>query len=253
MRVTVTQLPDIIDEATWAALGSHVGQHGTELLLLGELCFSEWLAVRRDANDDDWVTSLANHDQWIERLGELNVATIAGTRPVLSEDIPHNDAYVWTAETGARDDHRKCYLPDEAGFWEASWYRRGDGEFDPTDIAGTTGGFMICTDMWFTEHARAYARAGVGLLLVPRATPGDTTDRWLAGGRTAAVMSGAFCLSSNRSGYSGRMPWGALGWIIDPEGTVLATTSDAEPFVTVDIDLDEAGAAKMSYPRYVLE
>lgn len=57
------------------------------------------------------------------------------------------------------------------------------------------------------------------------------------------VMAGAFCLSSN----------GGSGWIIDAEGTVLATTADQEPFVTLDIDLAAARAAKKSYPRYVAE
>ena len=253
MRVTVTQLPDDLDETTWSSLARHVSTNATDLLLVGELCFSPWLAIQRDANDEEWSASVAGHDRWISRLGELGVETIAGSRPIVDTGVPHNEAYVWTADAGAQPDHRKYYLPDEPGFWEATWYRRGDGEFTTVSVAGGTAGFLLCTEMWFTEHARAYARAGADLLLVPRATPGNTSDRWLAGGRTAAVMSGAFCLSSNRSGSSGAVPWGALGWIIDPEGSVLATTSDSEPFVTVDIDLAVATAAKSTYPRYVAE
>jgi N-carbamoylputrescine amidase len=41
------------------------------------------------------------------------------------------------------------------------------------------------------------------------------------------------------------------GWIVDPEGEVLALTCDAEPFVTLEIDLSRARAAKGTYPRYV--
>lgn len=254
MRVTVTQLPDLVDDVTWAALRDHVSANGTEFLLVGELCFSEWLAIRTDVADADWDTSITNHDAWIERLDELGVAAVAGTRPVRDGGVPYNDAYLWTSDAGVRAFHRKYYLPNEAGFWEAEWYRRSaEKTFAATTIKGVTVGAMICTDMWFTEHARAYAKAGVELLLVPRATPGDTTDRWLAGGRTAAVMSGAFCLSSNRSGYSGKMPWGAQAWIIDPEGTVLGVTTDDEPFLTVDVDLQQAADAKSAYPRYVLE
>jgi N-carbamoylputrescine amidase len=47
--------------------------------------------------------------------------------------------------------------------------------------------------------------------------------------------------------------FGGAGWVIDPEGNVLATTTDQEPFVTLDVDLAEAHSAKKSYPRYVAE
>jgi len=46
-------------------------------------------------------------------------------------------------------------------------------------------------------------------------------------------------------------PFGGQGWIIDPDGNVLAVTSDAEPFATGDVDLAQSAEAKTTYPRYV--
>ncbi len=112
---------------------------------------------------------------------------------------------------------------------------------------------MICTDMWFTEHARGYAAQGADLLIVPRATEASTAAKWLAGGRVGAVMAGAFSLSANRQGRSEGLQFGGMGWVIDPEGDVLATTTDQTPFVTYEIDLAVSRAAKKSYPRYVAE
>ena len=66
-------------------------------------------------------------------------------------------------------------------------------------------------------------------------------------------MSGAYGLSSNRTGVNDVITWGGMGWITDPNGEVLGTTSSKEPFATVDIDLSKAEAAKESYPRYVKE
>jgi N-carbamoylputrescine amidase len=67
-------------------------------------------------------------------------------------------------------------------------------------------------------------------------------------------MSGAFCLSSNRGGHdSNGMQWGGHGWIIDPDANVLGLTSPNNPFLTLDIDLQQANDAKQTYPRYVLE
>ena len=102
------------------------------------------------------------------------------------------------------------------------------------------------------DVSRQYGLRGVGLILVPRATPVTSRERWLVGGRVAAIVSGAYCLSSNRSGVSGAGDeFGGQGWIIDPDGEVLAVTSDAERFVTLNVDLQRAADAKATYPRYV--
>ena len=87
------------------------------------------------------------------------------------------------------------------------------------------------------------------VILSPRATESRTTAKWLAAGVVAAVRSGAFCLSSNRVDPNGLC--GGVGWIIDPDGEVLATTSADAPFVTMDIDPAVATSARASYPRYV--
>ena len=68
----------------------------------------------------------------------------------------------------------------------------------------------------------------------------------------AAVLAGAFCLSSNRVGPNSEGgPFGGMGWVIDPDGEILALTSEDAPFATVDIDLGAAEHAKATYPRYV--
>ncbi len=116
-------------------------------------------------------------------------------------------------------------------------------------------GFLICTEIWFTRHARDYGRHGAHIIVCPRVTPASSTDTWIAGGRTTAVVSGAFCLSSNLAGPN--IPgsdFGGTGWVIEPEaGAVLGTTSASEPFLTMDIDIGWAEAAKSTYPRYVAD
>jgi N-carbamoylputrescine amidase len=109
------------------------------------------------------------------------------------------------------------------------------------------------------EHARAYGEAGAQLLLNPRSTERQSQERWLTGGRVAAMVSGAYCLSANHVNDVGQVPagdrapypLGGMGWIVDPDGHVLATTDDEEPFVTRELDLAAADRAKGTYPRYV--
>ena len=256
MKVTVCQLHNDPDRlhTDWQALVEHLRHNRSDLVLLPEMPFHPWPCRIRQPDVDLWAASVDAHRQWLGRLEELQAAAVAGTVPVITANRRFNEAFLWSRQDGYRAARQKSILPDEDDFWEASWYHRGPGKFDPVEMGDARLGFLICTEMWFGEHARTYGKAGIHLLLVPRATPLSSADKWLAGGRTAAVVSGAFCLSScfggtDRSG----MQWAGRGWIIEPEeGDILAVTSASRPFITMDIDLRAAEKAKQTFPRYVV-
>lgn len=250
MRVTVCELRTLTGalDDDWAGLVEHVRVEGSDLVVLPEMCFSPWFAAERPVDEAPWVASVAAHDVWLNRLGELPAAVI-GTRPVDRPAGRRNEAYAVDVGGPARPLHDKSYLPDEPGFWEASWYGRGLGGHAVHDVAGLRAGVLVCTELWFLEHARALGRDGAHLIATPRCTPAASLGKWLAGGRTCAVVSGAWSLSSN----SAEPEHGGVGWAIDPEGEVVATTSGQHPYATVDLDLTDADAAKDRYPRYVPE
>jgi N-carbamoylputrescine amidase len=255
LKVTVCELsndPALFDEQ-WAELASHVESEQSDIVLLPEMPFYRWLAADREMDSGSWAKSGAAHDLWLERLAELRAPSVAATRPVIEDGRHFNQGFVWDSKSGARAVHNKHYLPDEEGFWEASWYSAGGGGFSSVETRGTQMGFMICTELWFPQHARVYGKEGVQILACPRATLAASVDKWIAGGRVAAVVSGAYCLSSNFSGQAGQQgDWAGTGWIIEPEeGQLLGRTSRQDPFLTLDIDLEVAAAAKQTYPRYV--
>jgi N-carbamoylputrescine amidase len=255
MRATVCELPAEMArlEGAWERLVAHVSTEASDLVLLPEMPFHRWLASTKDVDAGDWEAAIAAHDTWQARYPDLGDVTVLGARPVVVDGRRLNEAFVW--EGGEyRLAHHKYYLPDEDGFWEATWYDRGDGTFEVAETAHGAAGFMICSELWFLEHARAYGRAGAAIIANPRATEWASRDKWLAAGRVAAVSGGAFCLSSNRSGTDASgLRWGGYGWVVDPDGTVLATTSERAPYATVDIDLLDAEKARHTYPRYVEE
>lgn len=261
MIVTVCQLR--VDRAacpgeSWPALAAHVHAHQSDLVLLPEMPFYPWPFARRPFNPAAWEAAERAHESWLLRLGELAPAAVAASRPVTRAGARLNEGFLWSAAGGYSAAHDKHYLPDEDGFWEASWYARGDGSFQPLpvlpDESAPQAGFLICTELWFLERARAYGQAGAHLLLVPRATELRTLDRWLAAGRVAAIVAGAYVLSSNHDGGgAAAAPLGGQGWVVDPEGEVLALTSPSRPFVSVEIDLERARLARTTYPRYVVE
>jgi N-carbamoylputrescine amidase len=255
MKVTVCELSDEPAELLrdWDRLANHVQSEASDLVLLPEMIFCPWFGWTRQVDPAVWEAAITAHDEWIaERLSELAPAVVLGSRPVNRGGKRLNEGFVWTPAQGYQAAHAKYYLPDEEGFWEASWYQRGEGDFTPIQSGPAQVGFAICTELWFMERARAYGRAGIHLLATPRTTGLKTVEKWLVGGRAAAVVSGAFSASSNRV-KGEKISFGGQGWLISPDGQVLGLTSPAQPFVTVSIDLAEAERAKQTYPRYVVE
>lgn len=253
MRVTVCQLRDARSEfaTDWRALCEHVRGEQSELVLLPEMPFSNWFAAVSEFDPAVWESCVAEHRKWQARLAELAPAAVIGTEPATIQGHRLNEAYAWS---GGRVTplHQKRYLPNEDGFWEACWYEASSGAFEPTTLGDASIGVQVCTEIWWLDESRSYGRRGADLLVVPRATPASSRERWLVAGRAAAIVAGAFCLSSNRSGLgSTGFEFAGLGWIVDPDGEVLALTSEARPFVTVDLDLSRARQAKRTYPRYV--
>lgn len=258
MKVTVCQLdpraPHL--DSYLEGLAQHLQAQESDFLLLPEMCFSDWLAADRTPSAARWAQAVRDHEERIEKLSDLGARGIVGTRPIVnSRGSRRNQAYVWSEDSAeAAGFHEKYYLPDEPGYWEHSWYERGEKSFDVARALGMRLGVQICTEMWFFEWARHYAASRVDLLCIPRATPHVSVDKWLAGGQAAAVCAGAYCLSSNLWAPPGDGPdTGGLSWIIDPEGNVLATTNPDTPYATVEIDLDFARESKATYPRYVPE
>ena len=251
MKITVCEFPDQLDDDIWGQLVDHVRSHQSALVLLPEMPFHPWLMMSETVDDRQWEVSVQTHAQWLERIDDLYPATVIGTRPVTVSGKKQNEGFISEPERPYQVLHRKVYLPDEAGFWEASWYAAATPDFQVINTqVGVVGG-LICTEMWFTQHAQDYARNGMQILAVPRATPLATAQKWLAGGQVAAVVSGAFCISSNRGGAGEVLDWGSNGWIIDPDGEILGTTSPEHPFLTLDVNLEKSTAARKTYPRYV--
>lgn len=252
-RVVVCQLDgDGALQRDWDALVSHCREARPDLVVLPEMPFDAWLPATRTVDVTAWRRAVDSHRRWLARLPELQARVVVTSRPVLDPDGRRfNEGLVWDAQGGITAVHRKTYLPDSPGFFEAQWYQRGPTAFEPVATRAGPLGLLVCTELWFLEHARRLGSAGVDLLACPRATPTWSLERWLAGGRVAAICSGAYCLSSNRAGMTPEVDFAGAGWVIDPSGVMVVRTTEAVPVVTVDLDPAAAAEAKSTYPRSV--
>jgi N-carbamoylputrescine amidase len=248
MRVTVCELPQepVALAEAWTGLCQHTSRHRSELVLLPEFAMVDPVWEAELFDQARWAAALVQSDTWLRRLPELGAANVVGTWPANIDGRPFNQGYLWSAAGGLKPLRSKFFLPDEPGGREARWFDRGDPDFPAFQAGGLTFGLNICTELWALETYADYADRGVQVILSPRATAAATTAKWLSVGVVAAVRSGAFSLSSNRVDPTGAC--GGVGWIISPDGGILASTTSEMPFATVNIDLADSAAARDGYP-----
>jgi N-carbamoylputrescine amidase len=230
VKITVCQLHNAgaALDRDWSRLLDHARSQESELVLLPEMPFSPWLARSASFTAASWAAAVAAHDQFEARFLEFGAATLAGTRPVDFGNGRHNVAFLWDAHHGLRTIHAKSQLENREGAWEPIWYVSSPADFTSVEIATSRAAFLIGAEFLATGAVEQYARDGATLILTPRSTPASDLKQWLDVARSTAQRGQVFSASSNRA------PDGA-GWIIGPEGNVIAITDEARPFVTVDL------------------
>ena len=249
MKITVCEFPDESPrkDPAWTDLVRFLRTSSTDVVVLPEMPFCEWrMFMTKTIDPAVWQATLAVHDAGIARFAELQAAMVLSSRPVDLRGNRLNQAFCWTRDDGYRGAHAKYHLPDEPDGWEATWFTPGDRLFAPLVVGPLTVGFQLCTELLFTEPAREIGRGGAHLIAAPRATSGHR--RWRMAACMAAVMSGCFVASPNRRSFESEM-FAGRSWLVSPEGEILAETSADTPFLTVEIDLEEATRAKSTYPR----
>ncbi len=242
-------------DSTWEAFATRIRNTAADAILLNEMPFGRWVSAEPEF-DRTTITGIQQlHDEGLRYLSELNKSIIFGTRAASHDGCSVNEGFVWESTPGAsRPVHTKQFFPDEAGYYEARWFERGETHFQTVTAGAITAGFMICTEVMFNEWARHYGRNGANLILVPRATPAGSIKRWQIAMAMAAVVSGCYVASSNRAGDDGYgQRFAGRGWIYDPSGDLIAETSPEHPVATAELDLALVELAQREYPCYVKE
>jgi len=258
MKVTVCQLSDDRQQFAkdWEALMAHCQHEETGLLLLPEMPFYPWFAHQKEVNEATKQEAIQAHEARLPRFDVLENTVIAYSKPEMRNGKFLNTAYVWSKATGHKSVHSKYFFPEEEGFYEETWFDRATpSHFKVIEINRFKIGFLLCTEIWFTQYARKYGVEGIDFLLSPRATAESSTAQWLRCGQTSAVIGGCYSLSSNRAGTGENgFVWGGSAWVARPEdGELLGVTSADAPFLTLDVNLEHTKLAKQNYPLYVKE
>jgi N-carbamoylputrescine amidase len=258
LRIAFVEWPEALAptdpqcESHWRELKNSIIAARPDILVTNELPFGPWLADGPVFSEDRAILSVRAHEKGIEELIELHLPAIISSRPTWNGKRLANEAFV--LERGVvRPLHRKQYFPNETGWFETEWYAGDDSGFKLHDVLGIKVGVLLCTEAMFNERARAYGKAGASLIVIPRAS-GTDIESWKIAGAMAALVSGAYVVSSNRVGQSNSgTHFGGGGFAYAPQGRLLAVTTSSNPVQTFDLDPEVSTTARRSYPCYVTE
>ncbi|KGE00075.1 nitrilase [Achromobacter sp. RTa] len=254
MRICIMESPvDLAPQgATWEGIAERIGELAPDLLVTSELPFGSWLAASSTYDAARAAESLRIHEAGLEALAALNVPAIVSSRPVPAGKRLANEAYALEGGRYTRL-HHKQYFPQEPGYFEATWFEPAMEGFEVFEVGGIRLGVQLCTELMFNERSRRYGRDGAELIVAPRASSASTR-RWLTAGAMAALVSGCYVVSSNRAGRAaGGQVFGGCAFAFQPDGEPLATSTDSEAIVVVDVDPRRSRAQQLQYPCYVRE
>lgn len=246
--ITVCEYPDERDlkDAAWSALVAYAETVRTDIIVLPEMPFCEWIFVGTEVVRAAWETAIAEHDRMIPRLAELACRHVVTSRPIETAGHRYNEAFVWSADEGYVPLRRKWYLPDVPSARERVWFSHGDRNFTPVAAAGELQfGIQLCSEVMLTQHAQEIGLDGAHLIAHPRATGGGR--RWKIASEMSAIASGCYVASANRRSSRSDMFSGG-SWVLSPDAVIKCETTAETPFATANVDLVVATRAKSQYP-----
>jgi len=256
IRIAVAEVAPNLNPDTddWKRLSERIQETGADIFIFNELPFGGWLPSQNAFDEKKFDESVAAHDKALAVLDTLGVANILGSRLTVQDDIRVNSGFLWTKKGGIKDFYTKQHIPFSPGYWESAWYEAGPRKFPIIEVAGLKVGMLICTDIMFNEHARAYGRGGAHLIAVPRAMPPLAAGFFDSALAMGAVASGCYVASSNRTGMNDMgEPFEGRGCIYNPAGQTVALTNLFTDVASFDIDTDMVDWKQAIYPCDVPE
>lgn len=228
---------------------------GARLAVLPELPLNGWCPAGREASEEDAEGPVGpRHQRQSDAARAAGVALLGGA--IIRDPEGgrrHNRALLFDGSGALLYAYAKLHVPHEEGFWEADHYEGGRRPPAVIDLPVEDGptlalGVQICSDINRPQGSTLLAALGAEVILVPRATPPESYERWRRVMRTAAATSPAYVISVNRTGGQGDL-MGGPSLAIGPGGDVLLETDDA--MAVVDVSPAAVARAREAYPGYL--
>jgi predicted amidohydrolase len=191
-----------------------------------------------------------------ERARRHGIFLHAGTfaERVEGDERVRNTAVVFDPEGEIIATYRKIHMFDVtidgvATYEESATVSPGD-EIVTFSLDGITVGLATCYDLRFPEIFRILALRGAEVILLPAAfTMMTGKDHWEVLIRARAIENGVYLVAAAQFGPNlpGKWCYGR-SMIVDPWGTVLATSPDVESVITAVVDRNHLYSVRRQIP-----
>jgi predicted amidohydrolase len=248
----------LISEVFWEADGvqrlkqrlAEVAERGADLAVLPELPLNQWRPSTKEAKPEDAEPMdgpRATAQQ--EAAAEVGIGLIGGIIHRDASGRRTSRALIIDATGAIRATYEKLHLPEEPGFWETSHYEPGTEPPKRIDAFGLPIGVQLCSDNNRPEGTHLLGAQGAMAMINPRATEEETYQRWKTVFRANALTSSVYVLSVNRPHPEDGVLIGGPSVAFDPNGALLAETTDTVALVTLDAKV--VTDARRAYPGYL--
>src|SRR6185295_12143379 len=95
----------------WAQICAVVSREAPHLFLLNEMPFGAWISSGDAFDERVWNESCFAHEAGVARAGELSASFVAGSRPMRSDTLRTNEAFLWSGDRVMQGLHTKQYFP----------------------------------------------------------------------------------------------------------------------------------------------
>ncbi len=249
MRIALTQIKDGAQACDITGMVACAEDKGADALLLNELPFGRWQAHQRSFDPAAAARWVAQHETALDALAATSTLTFFGSRPCFGSTRLINEAF--SRRRGRyKARHQKRILPNENGWRERTWFEAGNTASRAFQIDGVRFAYLVCSELMFTEASRILRDQHVDVILAPRATSGPL-NHWLTAARMAAIWSGCYVLSCNRSG--GALNFSGNSFAINPAGDLIIVTNAANPVAVVEIKREHVAQNRKRFPAGLVE
>lgn len=224
---------------------------GADLAVLPELPLNAWSPATRTPKDADAEPPGGPRHQTLAHAARAAGVAVIGGAIVRdpATGARRNTALVFDAHGSALASYCKVHLPEEEGFWETSHYVPGCEQAAVLRELGMPIGLQVCSDINRPVGSHILAARGAEAIINPRATEAATFERWRLVFRAVALTTSAYVLSVNRPAAEFGVPLGGPSIAVDPDGSVIAESTN--PLLIVTLDRAVVAAARKSYPGYL--
>ena len=230
---------------------------GADLVAFAELAIDGFFPQRQN---DPGARALAEpipgptSDRIAAKAAELGVVTVFNMYEEGGDGRCYDSSPVFDRDGSLLGVTRMIHITEYACFHEQSYYAEGDRGAPVYDTSVGRVGVAICYDRHYPEYMRRLGELGARLVVIPQA---GSVGEWPEGlyeaeVRVAAFQNGYFAALCNRVGEEERLTFAGESFVVDPEGTLIATAPAMEEailFADVDLSACERSTARRLFWR----